>query len=691
MFNDNRLERDIMAKEKRRIRFNSRIESIFRWPVAYLIIFLGMMLVAYIDESENMGLYIGFFIFAIILTVAMIIITRRNLATEVTNFALNVGIKQNLEMQEFIIPYGLLDQQGHLKWYNNSFDDLLEEEIFIGKNISHYFETITSEQLNFEETTELLVGIEDKTYKAVISYMKIEEDMSNTLHKHVIEEEPLFSLYLFDVTKETKLSIENVEQKGIVSLLYIDNYDEVLNSIEDVRRPLLIALIDRNINKFAKNVEGVIRKFEKDKYLIVFQQKYLEQIKEDKFSLLDQIREINIGNDMSVTLSMGIGVDDKSYDLENDFARVAMDLALGRGGDQAVVKNHDKLSFYGGKTKTVEKSTRVKARIKAHAFRELLDDCDRVVIMGHKVQDMDSLGAAVGVFTCARHFGKPAHIIIDNVTTSVKSLHTKLVDQDEYGEDLFISGAESISYVTNQTLMVVVDVNRPSYLEYPELLNHVSNVVVFDHHRTSAEYIEDATLSYVEPYASSTCEMITEIIRYISDRVKITPLEADALFAGISVDTKNFVAKAGVKTFEAAAYLKRNGADVVRVRKLFKNDMASYKAKATAVRDAEIYMEDMAITVCPSDVVNPNLVGAQAADELLNISGIKASFVLTDLEDMVYISARSLDDVNVQLIMEKLGGGGHLSVAGAQLRGHNLEEAKNALKRTIDEFLQEGE
>jgi c-di-AMP phosphodiesterase-like protein len=538
---------------------------------------------------------------------------------------------------------------------------------------------------------EKILNHNNKTYKVVIKKMLIEEDEKETLHRHSLEEEPLFSLYMFDVTRETALAIENYEQKGIVSLLYIDNYDDVLNSIEDVRRPLLIAMIDRNINKFAKSMDGVVKKFEKDKYIVVFQKKHLVLLKEEKFDILDSIRSINIGNEMSVTLSMGVGMDDKSFDMEYDYARIAMDLALGRGGDQAVIKENDKLSFYGGNTKSVEKSARVIARLKAHAFRELIDECDRMIIMGHKMQDMDSLGAAVGAFACAKHFNKPAHIIIDNVTTSVKTLHTKLIESGDYPEDLFITGVDSAAYIKNQTLLVVVDVNRPSYLEYPAILTHVSNVVVFDHHRVSAEYIEDATLSYIETYASSTCEMITEIIRYVSDRIKITPLEADALFAGISVDTKNFVTNAGVKTFEAAAFLKRYGADVVRVRKLFKNDMASYKARATAVRDAQIYRENMAISVCPSDITNPNLVGAQAADELLNISGIKASFVLTETDNQVFISARSLDEINVQRIMEKLGGGGHLSVAGAQIDNKKLDEAIILLKKTIDEFLEEGE
>lgn len=679
-----------MADKKKRIRFNKKIESIFRWPLAYVILIGGVAAAAYFNESEQRYIYIGVFAFSIIVSIAMIILTRRQLSMEVMNFALNMGILQNQEMLDFIVPYALIDPIGRIKWSNDAFAELSADERLLGKNINTVFPDINTSSLGEDDESEMIVHHDDYNYKVVIKRISVVEDDKTSLHKNSVEEEIFYAIYCFDVTREIELEVINEEQKGIVSLIYIDNYDEVLNSIEDVRRPLLVAMIDRNINKFANSVEGVLRKFEKDKYMLIFQKKYLKVIKDNKFDVLDQIREINIGNEMSVTMSIGIGVDESSYALEHDFSKVAMDLALGRGGDQAVIKENDKLSFYGGKTKSVEKSTRVKARIKAHAFRELLDDCDRVIVMGHRLQDMDSLGAAVGIYACARHFEKPAHIIIDDVTTSVKSLHTRLQEAEDLPDDYFISGVEAFSYISDQTMLVIVDVNRPSFVEHQNILGNVNKVVVFDHHRISAEYIEDTTLSYVEPYASSTCEMVTEIIRYISDRVKLTSLEADALFAGISVDTKNFMINSGVKTFEAAAFLRRSGADVVRVRKLFKNDMASYKARATAVRDAAIYRDNMAISVCPSDVSNPNLVSAQAADELLNISGIKASFVLTELDKEIYISARSLDEVNVQLIMEKLGGGGHLSVAGAQIKDKSLGEAVEDLKMTIDEFLQEG-
>jgi c-di-AMP phosphodiesterase-like protein len=543
-----------------------------------------------------------------------------------------------------------------------------------------------------EETATKTLEINDRMYRVLIKHLKVvgEEDSSFEMY-HVNDEQVLYNAYFFDITKETQLAIKNENQKAVVSLLYIDNYEEVIHSIEDVRRPLMVALIDRHVNKFAKQVDGVLRKFEKDKYILIFQKKHLPKLKDDKFSILDTVREIDIGNELPVTLSIGIGLNEYSYVQSLEFARMAIDLALGRGGDQAVIKNNDKFSFYGGKAKGVEKTTRVKARIKAYAFRELIEEADKIIILGHRGQDLDCLGAAVGVYACCKLFGKPAHIVLNEVTTSINVLYDRIIEEGNHPDDLFIKGTEALGYMNENTLLVVVDVNRPSYTENPELLNYVKNVVVFDHHRASTEPILNPVLSYIEPYASSTCEMVTEILRYISDKVKLDPVEADALFAGISVDTKNFVVKAGVKTFEAAAFLRRNGADVTRVRSFFKNDMASYQAKAAAVRDAELYGEEIAISVSPSDVSNPTLVAAQAADELLNIAGIKASFVLTSVNGTIYISARSADNINVQVIMEEMNGGGHMNMAGAQVKEATVEETTLMLKKAIDTYFEKGD
>ena len=394
---------------------------------------------------------------------------------------------------------------------------------------------------------------------------------------------------------------------------------------------------------------------------------------------------------MAVTLSIGIGMNGDTYSQNYDYARTAIDMALGRGGDQAVVKCGQKIQYYGGKAQQLEKTTRVKARVKAHALRELLETKDCLLIMGHKIGDIDCFGAAIGMYRIAAALNKKAHIVINEVTSSVRPMMERF-ETGDYPKDLFLTGSEAADIVDNNTALVVVDVNRPSITEEPDLLKLVKTIVVIDHHRQSSEIITNATLSYVEPYASSACELVAEILQYVADSIRIKSPEADAMYAGIVIDTNNFTNQAGVRTFEAAAFLRRNGADVTRVRKLFRDSMEDYKAKAEAVRQAEVYKKYFAISVCPAEgVESPTVVGAQAANELLDIVGMKASVVLTPYEGKIYISARSIDEVNVQVMMEKLGGGGHRTIAGAQLPGATVEEAKEKVKGVIDMMLEKGE
>ena len=394
---------------------------------------------------------------------------------------------------------------------------------------------------------------------------------------------------------------------------------------------------------------------------------------------------------MAVAISIGFGLDGLTYLQNYEFARTAFDLALGRGGDQAVVKTTDQVTYYGGKSQQVEKNARVKARVKAHALREIITSKDRVIIMGHRIPDVDSFGAAVGIYRIARELDRKAHIVLNEVTTSVQPLRDLFLN-DDYEEDMLVTSEHAKSLAGAGTVLVIVDVNKPSITECPELLKICKSIVVLDHHRQGIETIENATLSYVEPYASSACEMVTEILQYISDGIKVKSGEADCLYSGIVIDTNNFMTKTGVRTFEAAAYLRRAGADVTRVRKLFRDDAVEYKAKADAVSQAEIYRNSYAISTCTSDdVQSPTIVGAQAANELLNIRGIKASFVLTKYQGLIYVSARSIDEVNVQVIMERLGGGGHMNIAGCQMEGVNIYDAIRAIKDILDKMLEEGE
>ena len=504
------------------------------------------------------------------------------------------------------------------------------------------------------------------------------------------EKKKLLAVYFV----ENNAALESAEAligRLAICLIFIDNFDEVLNEMEEVRRPLLLALIDRKINAMAQQADAIVRKFEKDKYLFIFTQDKLEYFKEKKFDILTQIREIDMGNKVPFTLSMGIGIGGETLTQSMEYARAAIDLALGRGGDQALIRNGDKYTFFGGRTQEVSTNARVRARVKAYAFAELLAEAENVIVLGHKNIDLDCLGAAVGVHKIVTAMGRECSIVLGTVTSSIRFLHDRLMNEKDFREKVFVTAEQALAAINPRSLIVIVDTHRPSIIEGAELLAHpdAKRIVLFDHHRKATDCVENPVLAYHEPYASSTSELITEMIQYIKGDIRLRPVEADALLAGITVDTKNFSIKTGAKTFEAAAYLRRNGADSVRVKLFFQNDLASFKAKAETISTAEIFMDNIAIAVSTSDVENPTLLAAQTSDELLNIHGIQASFVLCANEGVIYISARSLGTPNVQLIVEKLGGGGHQSAAGAQIQNKSIDEAEEALKQAIDEYLKE--
>lgn len=577
------------------------------------------------------------------------------------------------------IPMVLIEQVGSIKWCNKAFEGLVKEKNFLGKNIKNILpESKIGEWISEKQPTLKKIKVGNKTYEVMLEEIERENDT-----KH-------YALYFIDCTEREKLRSEIQEEKTIVGYLCIDNVDEISHSIEEVRRPMLMAIIDRKINLWFKEREVMIVRVEKDQYMIFLTRKELRKMEETKFDLLDEMRNIQVGNELPVTISIGIGNNLNGLSNSKEDARIAFDLAQGRGGDQAIIKHHDKYTFYGGKTKEVEKSARVKVRIKAYAFKELIQEADKIIIMGHKNMDMDCLGAAMGVYRGAALFGKKAQIVLWEPTFAIQALYDRIITSNEY-DDLFITPEEAINEVNKDTLLVIVDTHRRSYLEAPELLDSCEKVVIFDHHRKSTDYIEEAVLTYLEPFISSTCEMIAEILNYLSDKVKLNPIEADALLAGITIDTKNFVFKAGVRTFEAAAFLRRSGADSTRVRILFQNDMSTYRTKAKAIQMTEVWKENMAISVINDEVDHASIVAAQVADDLLNIKGIKASFVLSEVDDCIYISARALGNTNVQRIMELLGGGGHLGIAGAQLKDTTIDMAKYKLKEAIDLYLEEGE
>ncbi len=679
---------------KRNIKLKGQLRNYMYWPLILTILLVILNVPIYMINTKS-GVVVS--CFTVIYFVIVCISYNYNkpvLVNELISFATQYGTVQKRLLDEFEIPYALLDHNGKVLWFNQSFSEMTEKPKDYRKSINGILPAVTKEVIQKKEDEQNLhVEMEGKQYRIQLKKMYFDSLAPKSDVVSLEENEDfLTALYLFDETELNRYIRANREQKLVASLVYIDNYEEVLDSIEDVKRSLLVALIDRKVNKYFSQVDALVQKIEKDKYFIVFQHKYLEKLEGDKFSLIEDVKNVKVGNEMAVTLSIGIGYNAGTYNQNYDYARAAIDLALGRGGDQVVIKETHQITYYGGKSQKVEKNTRVKARVKAQALRELMETRDRVLVMGHKIGDIDSFGAAIGIYCAARELGKPAHIVIDEVTTSLRPIRDCFTAEKGYPEDLCISSETALHKVDSNSLVMVVDTNKPEHTECQELLSKTRSIVVFDHHRQSSNVVENSILSYIEPYASSTCEMIAEMLQYFSENIKLAPAEADCIYAGILIDTNNFMTKTGVRTFEAAAYLRRCGADVTRVRKMLRNDMAAYKARAEAVRHAEVYRGKFAISVCPADKIeSPTVVGAQAANELLNIIGIKASFVLTQYQDKIYVSSRSIDEINVQLIMERLGGGGHLSVAGAQLTDCSVEEAKQIIQNTLDEMIEEGD
>ncbi len=681
---------------KKHIKLKGRIKTYLNFTI-YLGVLLCVVAIAASLADATAGVIVAIFtLFYFAITLSLYYYNKPLIMNELISFATEYGQIQRRLLRDLEVPYALLDDTGKVIWTNIAFENMVHQPKGYNKSITSLFPAITREKMPDDlelDECQYNITYENREYIAKFKRISLKEMAE---HSDMIDAEGydgyLIAVHFFDETA-LKIALKELDDQSLaVGMIYLDNYEEALESVEEVRRSLLIALIDRKVNKYISGLDGIAKKLEKDKYLVILRKKAVVQLQESRFDLLEDVKTVNIGNEMAVTMSIGVGLAGLSYAQNYEFARNAIDLALGRGGDQAVVKTPESITYYGGKSQQVEKNTRVKARVKAHALREIITAKDKVIVMGHRMADVDSFGAAVGIYRVAQALGRKAHIVLNDVTTSVQPLVDLFKNNPEYDADMIVTGSQAIDLAGNNVVLVVVDVNKPSITECPDLLKVCKSVVVLDHHRQGTETIENATLSYVEPYASSASEMVSEILQYTYDNIKIRTEEADCLYSGIMIDTNNFMSKAGVRTFEAAAFLRRNGADVTRVRKLFREGAAEYKAKADAVSQAEIYKQSFAISICNNeDLQSPTIVGAQAANELLNIRGIKASFVLTDYQGKIYISARSIDEVNVQIIMERMGGGGHMSIAACQMEGTSLIEAIGVLKHVIDTMLENGE
>ena len=668
------------------------------WPLLLTAWWIVISLLLLLVGKQAMAIGLAGTVVYFVAALTMYLLRKKNILRDYISFSMDYGDVQTQQLREMTLPYAVLDSDGVVLWNNNAFDKTCG-----GKSVGESFRELLPDVKAFSLPKH---SDEERTYRAKLGgrdyriVMRAQEnpEFENQLktigRSTSVKLQKTVAVYLFDETEVTALRQENYDSRLIFGLLYIDNYDEVLESFEEVKRSLLTALIDRKITKYMQNIDAVIRKLEKDKYFFIFQNRYLPWLQEDKFSLLYDVRSVNIGGpgDVGVTISIGLGVNGRSYEDGYESARAAMDLALGRGGDQAVVKDGEMISYFGGRSESIEKNTRVKARVKAHALKELVESKENVFIMGHANPDVDSVGAAIGVYRIVKHCNKNAYIVLNEVGSSVRPSVSNFLNNPEYESTMFISAFRAQELAKEDDLLVIVDVNRPSFTECPELYERIKQVIVLDHHRRTTDSVDDAALSYVEPYASSACELVAEILQYIGEGLRLRPIEAEAMYAGIMIDTNNFLTKTGVRTFEAAAYLRRNGAEVTRIRKAFRSDMKEYLARAQAIAGMELYLDSYAFSVCSGDGMDsPNVIGAQVANELMEINGVKASFVFTKFQDLVYISARSIDELNVQLVMEKLGGGGHMTVAGAQLGGVTIAEAEAKVKNILLTMLQSGE
>lgn len=679
------------------IKLRGNLKTYLRWPL-FLTVILVLADIHIFMISRHAGIVAAIYTLVFAVLASLIFFTgRRRLQLDLVQFAQNYASLEMTMMKEMSIPFAVLSVEGHLLWGNDDFVREAVNKKAARRNIANVFPEITRDRLpDGAEDVTIHVSANEKYYRAVLrricaAHLRDSSEEDGLVMDQLIDDETFIVMFLYDETAMRELEKTRQEENLMVGLLYIDNYDEMLSSIDDVRQSLLSALIERKINKYMQEIDAISKKLEKDKFLFVFKQKYLDELKANRFSILEEIRAINIGNEQTCTISIGIGLGKGTFTERYEWARAAIDLALGRGGDQAVIKSGDTEEFFGGKRVQIERNTRVKARVKAHALKELIEGKEKVIVMGHSIGDVDSFGASVGIYRIARTLDRKAHIVLDECASSVKPIRERFYS-NEYEDDMIVNSETAQELMDDNTLLVIVDVNKADYTECPELIEMAQSVVVIDHHRQAGDAIDKAVLFYIEPYASSASEMVAEISQYIGNGLKLRPVEAEAMYAGVMIDTNYFSDKTGVRTFEAMAYLRRNGADIVRIRKMFREDITEYRLRAEAIQHTELYRNSYAIAVSATkDVDSPTVLGAKIANSLLNIKGVKASFVLTDYNDKIYISARSIDEVNVQVMMERLGGGGHINMAGAQLADSTIDVAKATLRQMLDQMIADGE
>ena len=660
------------------------IENILVKNKIYLAIIAVILIVLCIQNI--------YFIIPSIIVFTLILIytywTDNKKTTEITQhieeltFSIDSTAKNALINSPF--PLAIIETDGNIVWKSISFVNEFGD-VDIKNILDNLAKEIKAEiEVNgLKNSIDMQITIGKKDYKIVGECLRKKQKGIKKRTEYMVV------LYFIDNTEVMNINRKYKESKSCVGIISIDNYEETMKALSAEEKPQILAKLEKSIYKWAEDTNGIVIKTESDDYVFIFEQKYLEKLKENKFDILDTVKDIKIDGPLQITLSIAVSQDGETDYEKYKTALATLDIALGRGGDQAVIRSDEKYSFFGGRSVEVEKRSKVKARMVAHALEDLMVESDNIIIMGHSNGDIDSIGSSIGIYKFAKSVGKSAKIINTNYGLTLQDFMEAVNEEEEY-RDSIIDKTQAISEITKDTLLVVVDTNKRNYVEVPELLDKTNKIVVIDHHRRSPDYIENATLSFHEVYASSASELVTELLQYTTEETNLTTFEAESLYGGIMVDTKNFTFKTGVRTFEAAAYLRKNNVDIIKVKKWFQSDLESYNVIADVVKNAEIVKETIGISIYDKEGDNANLICAKSADELLTINNITASFVLGIQKDKVFISGRSIGDINVQLILEKLGGGGHIGVAGAQLENVTLDEARNILLEKIDEYFAEG-
>lgn len=661
---------------------NRFLEKITSRTKIYLAIIALLLIIICINKPVFIAP--GIILFILIIIYSYWTNSKRNaeLSRQIQNLTMTMDGTAKKSLINSPFPLIIIETTGNIIWKSSKF--VYE---FANIDINNYLIDI------LEEIEEDIEAQQDKKQKTITKKVQIGNKIYSVLGEYIRSKqndksEYITILYFLDITQIMKEKKKYEDSRTCVGILTVDNYEEIIQRIDVENRPQVIAEIEKVIYDWAASTGGIVVKNDRNTFVYVFEYKYLKEIKENKFDILDQIKEINVEAGIQLTLSIAISIDgDTNYD-KYKTALESMDIVLGRGGDQAVVKENGKYTLFGGRTEEVEKRTKVKARTVAHALENLIKESDNILIMGHSNGDIDSMGSSLGIYRLAKTLEKETNIVNNTYGMTLSKFIEELEKDDAY-KDAIIGKNEALNKATNKTLLIVTDTHKQNYVEVPELLDKVGQIVVIDHHRRSTDYIENATLTFQEVYASSTAELVTEILQYTDVKIKLKPIEVEGLYGGIMVDTKNFTFKTGVRTFEAAAYLRKCGVDIIKVKKWFQSDLNSYNEIANIVKNAEMYDNSIAIAIYDKEDKDANLICAKAADELLTISDITASFVLGNVGDRVCISGRSIGDVNVQLILEKLGGGGHITLAGAQVEGMTLEEVKQELINRINEYFSE--